>query len=123
MKKKILLLVIFGVLLISLSGCVPNDGTYSVESPAGFLWGLWHGIIAWISFFMGLFTDGKYTIYEAANTGWGYNLGFLIGISTIFGGGGSAVRKSKSYHDVKFIGFTLGRKSKGKDKDDVASND
>jgi len=100
MKKKILLIVISAILLISLTGCIPNDGTYTNEHPAGFWWGIWHGAIAWITFFMGLFTGGKYTIYEAVNTGWGYNLGFLIGISSIFSGGGSAIGKGKGKRDV-----------------------
>ena len=86
-------MIVFAIavlLILSLSGCVPMDGTYTVDKPAGFWWGIWHGMIAWITFFMGVFTGGKYTIYEAVNTGWGYNIGFLIGIGAVFGGGSSA---------------------------------
>jgi hypothetical protein len=73
---------------------VPGDGSYSAENPAGFFWGLWHGLIVFITFFMGLFTGNKYTIYEAFNSGWGYNLGYLIGIGAISGGGIFGGRKA-----------------------------
>jgi len=87
MKYKIILLVLlFIALAFLLTGCVPGGEQYTVDSPAGFWWGLWHGLIVIITFFMGLFTGGEYTIYEVLNTGWPYNLGFLIGISVIFGG-------------------------------------
>jgi hypothetical protein len=79
-RKLIFALVLLIALPILLAGCVPGDARYDAENPAGFFWGLWHGMIAWITFFMGVFTGGRYTIYEAANTGWAYNLGFLLGI-------------------------------------------
>jgi hypothetical protein len=89
-KKK---MAIAGLILLTLSltACVPMDGTNSPENLAGFFSGLWHGVIWLITFLMGLFTDGKYTIYETFNNGWPYNLGFLIGIGAFFGGGSSAV--------------------------------
>ena len=85
-KKIIFLVLIIALLTIFLTGCVPGDGSYDSEKPAGFFSGLWHGIIAWFTFFMGLFTKGKYTIYESVNTGWAYNLGFLLGIGSSVGG-------------------------------------
>ena len=69
-----------------LGGCVPGDGSYTDANPAGFLWGIWHGFIVWVTFFMGLFTGGAYNIYESVNTGWTYNLGFLIGAGSALGG-------------------------------------
>jgi hypothetical protein len=57
---------------------------------AGFWAGLWHGLIAPIAFLVSLFT-GNVRIYEATNTGRWYDLGFLIGASISFGGGGSRV--------------------------------
>ena len=95
MKKKAIIFIILMILIVSFAGCVPSDGSYSVESPAGFFSGIWHGAIWFITFFMGIFTGGKYTIYEAINTGWSYNLGFLIGIGAVFGGAGSSSRKNK----------------------------
>ena len=83
--KIMLALSLLVLLAVGLSGCVPGDGSYTSEAPAGFWWGLWHGIISWITFLMGLFTNGKYTIYESFNTGWPYNLGFLLGVGSSIG--------------------------------------
>ena len=85
-KKIISAVILLIVLPVCLSGCVPGDGSYDDANPAGFLWGVWHGAIVWITFFMGLFTGGEYTIYESVNSGWPYNLGFLIGLGTNVGG-------------------------------------
>ena len=46
---------------------------------AGFLGGLWHGIIAPITFIVSLFVDGV-SIYETHNNGRWYEFGFLVGI-------------------------------------------
>jgi len=89
-KKIVLLIVLLIVLPFILAGCVPGDGRFYAENPAGLIWGFWHGLIAWISFLIGLFVGGNYTIYETFNNGWPYNLGFLLGagvhISGITGG-------------------------------------
>ena len=85
-KKIIFAVILLIILAVFLTGCVPGDGSYDAAKPAGFLWGLWHGLIVWITFFMGLFTGGEYTIYESINNGWAYNLGFLLGISSGVGG-------------------------------------
>lgn len=47
--------------------------------PAGFLGGLWHGLIAPITFVVSLFVSGV-SIYETNNNGRWYEFGFLIGI-------------------------------------------
>lgn len=47
--------------------------------PAGFLGGLWHGLIAVIAFIVSLFT-AKVSVWETNNNGRWYELGFLIGI-------------------------------------------
>lgn len=56
--------------------------------PAGFWAGFWHGIIAPITFIVGLFQPGV-RMYEMKNTGWQYDLGFLLGMLAVLGGGGS----------------------------------
>ena len=86
MTKRIVLacLLLLGTMLL-LSGCYPGSGGYSLESPAGFFWGLWHGLIALFTLIGSLFSDNV-TIYEAYNTGFGYNLGFLIGVGSPIGG-------------------------------------
>lgn len=83
--KKSLLLIILILLAVSLTGCVPGDGSYTQEDPAGFFWGVWHGWIAPISLIMGLFQE-NIRIYEVNNTGWAYDLGFYIAVISGFGG-------------------------------------
>lgn len=86
MKKKIALLILIGVFLMAvLTGCIPGDGTYSPDQPAGFFWGVWHGWIAPISLIIGLFKDGI-RVYEPMNTGWWYDFGFYIAVISGFGG-------------------------------------
>ena len=48
-------------------------------SPAGFWAGLWHGIIAPITFIVSLFADGV-RIYETNNNGRWCDFGFMLGI-------------------------------------------
>jgi len=85
-KKIIFAIILCVAVLFALAACIPGDGTNYAENPAGFFRGLWHGLIVWISFIIGLFTGGDYAIYEAFNNGWRYNLGFLIGVSAHIGG-------------------------------------
>lgn len=58
---------------------------------AGFWAGFWHGILAPITFIVGLFQPGV-RMYAVRNTGWRYDLGFLLGILVMLGGGGSQTR-------------------------------
>ncbi|WP_459169800.1 hypothetical protein [Natronospora cellulosivora (SeqCode)] len=83
--KKIILLIIFAFILVSLSGCLPGDGSYTEARPAGFFWGIWHGWIAPVSLILGLFNE-NISIYETVNTGWWYDLGFYMAIISGFGG-------------------------------------
>ena len=84
-KKIILVIVLLIILSVLLTSCIPGDARYTVENPAGFFWGIWHGLVIWISFFIGVLTGGEFTIYESFNTGWPYNLGFLLGASSSIG--------------------------------------
>jgi hypothetical protein len=52
---------------------------------AGFWLGLWHGIIAPVTFIISLFTDNV-SIYEVHNTGNWYDFGFVLGAGILFGG-------------------------------------
>ena len=58
--------------------------------PAGFWAGLWHGLIAPITFLASLFTPDV-RIYETNNRGRLYDFGFIIGVSGAFGSSGSGV--------------------------------
>ena len=73
------------VILLTLTGCVPGDGTNKTTDPAGFFWGVWHGWIAPVSIIWGFFNRGI-RVYETANTGWWYDFGFYIAIISGFGG-------------------------------------
>lgn len=84
MKKNAALLLLL-LLAIFLSGCLPGDGTNTANKPAGFLWGIWHGLIAPISLIISLFKE-NIGIYELANNGWQYNLGYLLAIGGSSGG-------------------------------------
>jgi hypothetical protein len=70
-----------------LSAPGPNS-KYKIEGaqPAGFLGGLWHGMIAPITFIFSLFNQNV-RIYETKNNGRWYDFGFFIGAGIIFGNG------------------------------------
>ncbi len=57
-------------------------------APAGFLGGLWHGLISPLTFLVSLVSPGV-RIYETNNNGRWYDFGFVLGASAAFGGGGS----------------------------------
>ena len=63
---------------------------YSIPgaNAAGFWAGLWHGLICPITFIVSLFSSNV-RIYEVNNRGRWYDFGFIIGVSSAFGGGGS----------------------------------
>ncbi|KPK72753.1 hypothetical protein AMJ87_03830 [candidate division WOR_3 bacterium SM23_60] len=67
--------------------CAPGndrwDQTMNPGDRAGFWAGIWHGLIIVITFIVSLFTRDV-GIYEVNNTGWPYNLGFLIGLCFSF---------------------------------------
>ncbi len=86
MRKKIIVLLAMGALsLFVLTGCIPGDGSITADKPAGFFWGIWHGWVSPISLIVGFF-DKNIRIYEVANTGWWYDLGFYMAIISGFGG-------------------------------------
>ena len=58
--------------------------------PAGFLAGLWHGLILPITFIISLF-NVNVRIYENNNSGRWYDFGFTLGASSSLGGSGSTV--------------------------------
>jgi hypothetical protein len=90
------------VLLVALAGCAagPNTLTGSPDPEgevAGFWLGLWHGIIAPVTFIISLFSDAV-EMYEVHNNGGWYNFGFLLGMIIIFGGsGGGAARGRRGW--------------------------
>lgn len=73
-------------LIFLLASCAAGDIQFTSESPAGFWFGLWHGVISFISLIIHLFNDSV-TVYEVNNTGGWYDFGFLLGVISIWGGG------------------------------------
>ena len=80
---KFLALIIFSILI--LSACAPGGGSSTMDDPAGFFMGVWHGWIAPIALIVGFF-NADIRVYEVINTGWWYDLGFYIAIISGFGG-------------------------------------
>jgi hypothetical protein len=80
--------------LVVLAGCAAGPNAM-VNTPneegrvAGFWQGLWHGIIAPVTFVISLFSD-KVHVFETHNNGNWYVFGFLLGLTAIWGGGGRA---------------------------------
>jgi hypothetical protein len=92
--KRILVLGTLALVLLTMAGCAagPNEMTNSPDEEgkvAGFWQGLWHGIIAPITFIISLFSD-KVNVYEVHNNGGWYTFGFLLGLGILTGGGGRA---------------------------------
>jgi hypothetical protein len=91
--------IILALVLLLAVSCAPGPNTLAGSANeegkvAGFWQGLWHGIIAPFTFIISLFRPNVH-IYEVHNSGNWYNLGYLLGLSIIFGGSG---RGSKRHH-------------------------
>ncbi len=83
-RSIIILIILFVAVSVLFTSCMPNTTNYTVDSPAGFFSGVWHGWIAPISLIMSFFGDGG--IYAVNNTGFPYDLGFYLSIVSGFGG-------------------------------------
>jgi hypothetical protein len=109
MKKKLISIVVLLVLVtlpLLVAACAPGsdlevttpESTVELRSPgpnpqlnepdeagrlAGFVQGLWHGIIAPVSV-VGAFFNPAMQMYEVHNNGRDYNLGFLVGVAFVF---------------------------------------
>lgn len=85
-------LVALVILALALSACAagvnPEVGTAAADGDvAGFWLGIWHGVIAPLTFLISLFTDNV-NFYEVHNNGNWYDFGFVLGAGILFGGGG-----------------------------------
>ena len=89
-KRTMRMTMVLGLALLltaCAAGANPNVGVAVADGQvAGFWLGLWHGLICPITFLISLFTDDV-SIYEVANNGNWYDFGFMIGVSSAFGGG------------------------------------
>ncbi|MGB9721309.1 MAG: hypothetical protein ACPL28_07530 [bacterium] len=84
-KFVIVFVILFGFFFTS---CAPGNERWNQNinpgHKAGFWAGLWHGIILIITFVVSLFTK-EVGLYEVNNTGWPYNLGFILGLCFTIG--------------------------------------
>src|SRR5215510_2496622 len=104
--KKLFLLILSLILLITITGCAPGSKvevdvpasriTLNTPGPnpelnkagptgivAGILQGLWHGIIAPVTLVLSFFNE-NIQMYEVHNDGKEYNFGFLFGVALVF---------------------------------------
>ena len=92
MKSQIIIKTAFMTIIIftmsvAVAGCTASkiDGhNLSVEIPWGFWGGLWHGLIAPLTFIISLFTDNV-SMYAKNNVGGWYDFGFCLGAGILFG--------------------------------------
>ena len=95
MKNKTLSYILLGFIFF-LTACAPAQNVHEciTDTPFNFLGGLWHGIIAPISFIISLFKE-EVAVYAVNNTGGWYDFGFLLGAGVFLGGGSRAAKRSK----------------------------
>ena len=92
--KTLFVAALLALTLVILAGCAAGPNAM-VNVPdeagrvAGFWQGLWHGIIAPVTFIISLFSDTVH-VFETHNNGNWYVFGFLLGLTTVWGGGGRA---------------------------------
>ncbi len=90
-------LVLVAAALVLLAACAaganPDVGSAPPgrEAPAGFWFGLWHGLILPVTWIVSLFTD-TVSPYEVHNSGNWYDVGFIVGVVIVFGGPAGASR-------------------------------
>lgn len=101
-RMKVICVIGIGlILIIALSSCAagPNELEKTPDDEgkiAGFWKGLWHGLIAPITFIISIFTKSV-RFYEVHNSGFWYNFGFVLGAGLFLSGGilGKGSRKKK----------------------------
>jgi hypothetical protein len=93
-RARVVFLALVAMLLLSSCAAGPNVAAGRGDDPAGFLLGLWHGIILPVTFVISLFTDGV-SVYEVNNNGNWYDFGFFLGVMIVLGGGGNRARRRR----------------------------
>ncbi len=77
---------VWAAIVRSLAGPNPAANTPDASGRiAGFGLGLWHGAIAPVTFVVSLFND-RVHVFEVHNNGKWYLLGFLLGVTALWGG-------------------------------------
>jgi len=92
-------LVLVFILILFSASCVPGPNALE-KTPngegkiAGFWKGIWHGLLAPITFIVSIFSKSV-RFYEVHNNGSWYNFGFVIGAGLFLSGGILGKKKSK----------------------------
>ncbi len=89
-RRPWVLVLVLVALLLAVSACTAGPNPEAGTAPdggevAGFWFGLWHGVIAPITFLASLLVDGV-GVYEVHNNGAWYDGGFVLGLGFIVGG-------------------------------------
>jgi hypothetical protein len=95
-KKLIPLFILIGLALVAAAiyiiifhvGMPTRDDS---GTPANFWWGVWQGLIVYLSF-IASWLDNTVVLYQVNNNGFFYNLGYLIALSVSVGGIAKGVR-------------------------------
>ena len=72
---------------LALAACATQPDLPVGHNAPGFLSGLLHGF-GIVFAFIGTFFSGEIEIYALPNSGWSYDLGYIIGAGVFFGGAG-----------------------------------
>ena len=93
--QRLVPLAVLLILLLSAcsAGANPEIGMPAADGDvAGFWMGLWHGLIAPITFVISLFSD-TVNIYEVHNSGNWYDFGFIFGACVSLGGSSRGAKR------------------------------
>jgi hypothetical protein len=96
-RRALVILAVVALLVLASCAAGPNSQRSVADTQghvAGFWLGLWHGIVAPVTFFISLFAKSV-SVYEVHNNGNWYNFGFVIGAGILFSGGAAGARKRK----------------------------
>lgn len=91
--------VILFLFIVFLTACAPGPNGFE-KTPdtggkiAGFWKGLWHGLIAPITFIISVFSKNV-RLYEVHNNGTWYNFGFVLGAGLFLQGGILGSKKAR----------------------------
>jgi len=83
------------LICLALTGCMAGVTEYSESTPPGFLTGVWHGWIAPIALILRICGMDSVRMYETANAGIAYDLGFYMAVISGFGGLALSRKKKK----------------------------
>lgn len=88
MRNQFTPVFLLALCLIFMASCAqhaPIDACVDPTEAHGFLHGLFQGFIAPVTVVLSIFMDSV-TMYSANNSGWLYDLGFILGIGGFSGG-------------------------------------